>query len=547
MAENLDGLRPVQGRNTGGRRKQGRVDVGRTQTQTTGLTPSASRVQSYAGAPAVQRNNNAENLARALGITGGALSSFADTIQAKTDTDILNSAEYHMEKIREELGTGIISSVQVGEKFPEASHTVVAKISQALGAKQSEEMFQPYLEMIEQDDSLRLDSAARNELLATIREEAKGVSDDPFFLNGVMERLDAQINQNEQRWLLETAKYHKEVVAEKYTSEIAELLSNGGDLLAWDATAKQTGPFPDKERNELVAQTAINLAVDMQDPEVLARVPERFLNAQTKRDFSVIGQQIETAAYTRWSQQRTMADEARKQTIRDGQVAIINEFIDNGMVDPIKYRNTPELYAYALQMAQSDAMDTTTSVANSQKITSNILKVAFTGDVEGTLGQMGFSGPVTEGNLIDFVSSTSLLNPSEKQKLIPQIGKLMEGQAILQDPMVSNTITNYLRPQLDVLRRSGNQMVQGLDGTNLEAEVIAAYEDELLMSFASHYSETSEWPQGVTKQGMVREARKNALDLLKELTSVNNIGMTTQQAQDKLAPKRFNPNNGKLE
>lgn len=531
MAELVQGLRPERN-NTSVKRKEGRATVERAKESTARLSPSAGRVQSYAGNVAASQDNRGLALAKSLGALSDSLNRYADVRQKNVDRDIMDSAQYHIDNIKKEAGTDIVSRVQIGEMLPEASAIVTAKLAQAMGSQYAKEAWKPALEAIESDDTLRLDTQARNAYLEEFRSQLKGASQDPFYLNGLVASMEAEISQNEDRWLKETAQYHKDIIQTEYENEVVNRFINGESLEQWDMEANQSGPFVNTERNAIVVKALTAYAVETQDETVLSKIPDRFLNAETKRALAITQQQIKQARWTEFTQQKTLEEYQRKEAVRNGQIAIIQEFLDTGRVDTRKYRNNPELFAYATSMATAPVMDSTTSVFNAQRIRSGVLKVALTGDTEGALGSLGYTGKVTEDGLYNFVLNNTDMNPAEKQQLLGEIPKLLEGQALIQNPMVRDYMNTYLRPQLDSLRRSPNQKIQELlDGTNLEAQVIAAYEDSILRDVMSSYTTDGQYPTNIEMNGIVKQAKQDAIELMQVLTKVENTGMTVQEAQ----------------
>lgn len=536
MAENTSGLRPM---NSGGRndarRRSGRAQVNRSEVARTGLTPAAAPTQSYVRAQANHQDNNTARLAKALGQMNPRLSSLADTFQQKHDDEVMNSAEVHIQRIREEVGSGTVKQVQVGELLPEASATVTAKITQAMGKRRAKEIFQPYMEEIEQNDNLRLDSEARAKYLAEAQKEIEEETDDPFFTNGAMEGFRAQVNQHETRWAMETAKYQKEAVAEEYTEEISNMVMAGatkGDWKDWDSTAANTGPFTNQQRNALVVETVKNVAFEQRDPSMLEQIPDRFLNAEAKRDLVATRQSIQQATYTEWSHNLRRQEEKRKTDYRKNQMSIIDEYLETGTVDISEWRQTPEAFAYAQKLMTSAEPDKVLSAKNSRRIRSGIVESAMTGDAAG-LRDLGFEGEVTEDNMLNFLTENQNLTVKDARSLIDEVPDLMEGGAVLEDPQVSSAISNVLRPQIKALRESTNQdLQQSLQGVSLESEVMMAYEDEVMGLFMAEYEDEGAWPKGTRKRELVKQARDHALDVMKNLSGVGDIGKSTSQAQE---------------
>lgn len=524
MAENNVGLRSVQYSNTSNlKSKEGRVATQRATQVATALNPAAARVQTYAGTPATQQGNRSDSLIRALGQLSPALSGMADTFQAKTDREVVDQAEYHIERIKKEYGTGIVNDVQVGKLLPEASAMVTAKITQAMGQKYGKELFAPYLEEISNDDNLRLNSKARNEYLARLREEARGSTDDPFYLNGLMTGLDAQINQHEQQWLAETAKYHKDVVRDLHRDEVLSLLETGGDLSEWDDSAKQVSPLLNRERNQIVVETAAELAVTTGDPTVLSRVPERFLNAESKAVFADTNSKIISAKYSEWTHQRTRNEAAREDGIRSGKIDILSRLQSEGYVPPQDYIKSPELFAYATQLANSggDLLPQTISVSNASAFKSNLFTASMTGDMS-QLAAIGYQGDFSENSLRDFVLKTDMLNSGEKMSLIEKLPSLMEGVTLMRDPDVKVAIDDILSPALIALRGSQSTGLQSLlVGNSVEANVRKAYQTKVRQGFQNYFDTHEKWAIGIDKQDIIDKATQDSLDLMSTLTGIN--------------------------
>ncbi len=555
MVETVKGLRS-QNDSTTVKRKQGREVTKRATGVTASLSPTANRVQSYTGGVRPDIDQNAFALAKALTSLSPALSKFGTTqtnasiLQQKTtDKNILEAADYHIDLIKAEAGSGVVSQVQIGEALPEASATVTAKLASVMGTQYAEDLFNPILEQIETDDNLKLDTANRGAFMAKFMEEADGVSDDPFYVAGLKAGLESVISKNETRWLKDTANYQREVLAEGFKDDIISTITNGGDLELLDSVAKETSPFTNLQRNAMVVKTVTDLAIEGRDPNLLDSIPDRFLNAEDKRGLALAKQQIRTASYSEWNQARIQSEFAEKQIYEERQLGIITEFIENGRVDATVYRDDPQLFNYAQSFGTRERVDPMSSAVNISRLRNGILKGALTGE-NGSLADLGFEGELTADNIYAHLLSSEMYNPEDVQKIAPEIAKLLEGQAVLQDPVVREAITTYLRPQLNAMRNSPNEEIQQMiSGGTMETDVLDFYEDEILSEFTAHYEDTGDWPKGVERNRIVREVRKEAIEVMKDLTNISNIGKTPPEAIEtvKGAAKTWNPATGKME
>ena len=551
MVDNVNGLRPVGNSNQSVRRKEGRVADRKATRLTTALAPAAARVSTFKGVTAATQDKSSELLMNALGKLNPAINNFVTAKQSSDDETILNQAEYHMERIREELGNGTVTAVQVGELLPEASATVRAKITQSMGSRQGKEFIAPILDEIESDDTVRLSTELHNKRLEEAKAEALALSDDPFYANGVMSAINAKINQSEQRWQLETAKYHKDAVRDEYKDEIANTILNGGDLLEWDSVAKQTGPFMDRERNEIVTATAMDLAVESGNPEILNTVPERFLNAETKRKFAITQQQIKTSNWTEQTQQWQLQDRQRKDAIRNGQVEILNRFVETGVVRPSDYRNSPELYAFATSMVQRDSVNEVTSAATSTLLKEAILRSASGDAPSELLSSLGYYGDLSVDSLSSWIAlNPDKLNAKDAVSLIKDLPNLVEGSNVMRDPIVSDTFEKILRPAIAGVRQSPNTKLQAqLNGANFEATVNDFYYSQVSAEFDAYREDNDQWPKRSDRLRIVREVQERTSKLIGEMTKIGNTGQTAEQLVDKVngTTKRWNPQSGQME
>ena len=259
--------------------------------------------------------------------------------------------------------------------------------------------------------------------------------------------------------------------------------------------------------------SAIDLAFTNDDPNVLKLLPARFLNIDSKAALEKARIQLTDRRMTDFRSAQYLKDLKRTEDQRAGRVGIVQASAAGQVIDPAQYRNDPELYQFALQMREAPRIDESVSAGNAQSIRNYVL-------TQATVGSVG-----TPQELIDKVAANKSLNPKDRQKLIEEIPKLIEGRGLMSDDMVRQPLQDFLRPALDTLGKSTNSMIQSLiQGKNLEMQVTRGYDRDIESGFRAHYEETGAWPTGNAKRLIVREATDRAEARLEKLTKLGGDG-----------------------
>lgn len=465
------------------------------------------------------------SLLKALGSGSvqGELDAFNQQYQAKKLQEQQQKVEWYVEQFRQDHAGGAVSQAQVKERFPETVPVIASRIAEAVGQKEGRKQFDAVVEEILADDNLRLNSEARKayiekrrgELVATVGEG------NEFYGAGFVSSIDKLIGQHELSWQSETAQYHQQVQTEQFSAGVTEALNSEDPLnalLSLDEKFGRSSSLNNLERNKVVVSTAIDLAFSNDDMDLLKKVPQRFLNTDSKAALEKARVQIQDRRLSNFRQAEFLRETKRARDLRDAKSAIVDAAVNGEPLDPAQFRDNPEAFAYAIQMREAPMVSESSSAATAESIRQTILTAATLGDGEGP------------DELRDRVLNNRSLNPKEKQALIAEIPKLIEGRNLMKDEDVRQPLTDFLRPALDVLGRSTNSTIQALlAGKNLEMQVTRGYDHDIRMSFRAEYEETGKWPTGHRKHELIRAATDRAEARLEKLTKIGG-------ATDKPAP-----------
>jgi hypothetical protein len=456
------------------------------------------------------------------------LAKFNQQHEAKKLEEQKGKFEWYVEQFSKDHKGRAVSQAQVQERFPETVPVISSRIAEALGERAGKEQFQSAIDAVASDDSLRLDSAARGAFLAKKRAEltANVGQGNEFYGAGLVSAMDKALARHEINWQTETAAYHEKVQAEQFTAMAVEAFTSADvakGLLHLDETFKVSSSLNSQERNKLIVDAAIDHAFATKDESILAQIPLRFLNVDSKAHLEKARVQMidRRMGDTRMAQE--LVETRRKEEYRALQLKVIDDVVNGKVIDPAAYRDTPEGYAFALQMREVSRVDGSTSQANAMTIRNEIL----------TASTVGSAGSLQE--LTSQLATDRRLNPTERQALIKELPKLIEGRNLMADDMVRQPITDRLNPRLTALEQSTNSLVQTMvTGRNPRSEVMKGYDGDIRRSFTAEYEQTGKWPTGHRKLELIDQAVDRAEKLLESLTRIN--GMSSPPAAPRPAP-----------
>lgn len=478
---------------------------GRAEALQTVAAPRISAVQARLD----PRGDKGFALAEALGAAGPTLEAFQkEWEQRKTQEQALKIDAYKEQFLKDWQG-GAVSQAQVRERFPETVPIIAAKIAESIGATQGKKSIQSIIDEVNTNDELRLDSAKRSAFIQQRKQELIGQvgTGNDFYLNGLSKSVDSELNQFENTWQRETAAYHQEVQAGAFKDEVAKTLLAGGDILEVDSRWKSTSSLNNLERNKAVIDAATALAFTADDPAILDRIPERFLNNTSKLEIAKTKVQVQAARMTRVRDAVTLEGIARDKQLRDAKIGMISNVAAGQRINPLQYKDNPEAFDFALKIQNVGALPTFQSVANAQAVRTEIMN-----------GATVYAG-LDQRTITDAVINNPNINPAEKEALLKEVPTLIEGRIAMDDPMVKNVLDLRINARLKALESSPGSMVASItQGRNLRAEVMKTFDAGLRQSFQAFYETNKRWPTGYDKQQIIDKETERAEKLLEDLT-----------------------------
>jgi hypothetical protein len=444
--------------------------------------------------------------------------------------------DWYVEQFQQDYAGGAVSEAQVKSRFPETVPVIASRIAEAVGQSEGRKAFQAVIDEIAGDDSLRLDTNARNAHIAKRRAEitARVGQGNDFFGAGLVSSLDRLEQQYTQNWSSETAAYHQKVQVEQFAGAVIDGLTSSDPkaaLLDLDDKFARSSSLNRLERNAAVVATAIDHAYAADSKDVLDAIPTRFLNADSKAAIAKAKVNITERRMSDFRNAQYLEGVKRDQSTRNSKTAIVQAVSEGKPIDPAAYRNDPEAFQFAMVMREAPRVQQSASSAEAARIRSAILNGSSAGD-------MG-----TEEQMIDAILANRSLNPADTQALVGEVAKLREGNNLMRDDDVRQQLNDFLRPALDVLGRSTNATIQSLvAGKNLEMQVTRGFERDLMDSFRAHYDDPAtqgQWPKGGVKRALIREAVDRAEARLERLTKLGKD--TSEEATPKSPAMANNP------
>jgi hypothetical protein len=487
-----------------------------------GYNPGAEALQTTAS-PNIQavkaqydpRSSSAFQLAEALGKAQPVLDKFNDTYERdralKQQEQLLKLDNYKAQITID--NNGPVNEAQVGARFPETVPVVRMRIAEGAGAEHGKKVIQPVIDAIMADANLQNDTAARAEFIKKKRAEIFGSipAGNEFYASGAVAAMDKELSQYENQWQRQTATYHKEVQSKDFSGKVVEALGSadpGKAIEALDANWKASSSLNNFDRNKLVVETVTQQAYATDNPALLDKVPTRFLNAETSAKIQQAKLQITQIRIGKVRDASFLEGKQREDATRGAKTDIVGKLAKGETIDPGVYRGDPEAFSYAMSMKDAGRLPDVQSVSNATRIRTAVLN----GSTVGSMNQ---------NQVIDQIMNNPAINPKEKQALIADVPKLMEGMILLKDEGVQVAMSTRIDARLKVLEGSTNAKIQSLiTGGNLRAQAMQVFEQGLQSSFTAYFEDNKQWPTGKAKQDIIRVETEKAERLIEELTRI---------------------------
>ena len=413
---------------------------------------------------------------------------------------------------------GGITAVQVGQRFPETVPAIRAQVAEGIGQERGKGLAQPIIQDILQNETLRLDTDARAAHLKGKRDEfIAGLKGDAFYNSGAIGAYDKEVQQYENTWQRETAQYHTAALESKLSREVVETLKTGGDLLKLDETWKNNNGLGNAARNKVVVDTMVDQAFASDDPTILDKIDVRFRNADTDAKIQKMKILIQEKRMSSVRDADYLANRNRDEDLRKSKTQMINDVAAGKQVDPAKFKDNPEAFAFAVSMKDAGRLPDTTSIANAEKVRATVLNMATVAGVD-------------PNKLSDQILANKNINPAEKSKLIADIPKLIEGVIAMNDDRVKSARDTRLERRLVALENNPNSTIAALAGGSLRSDVMKSFDYGIRANYKAYFEKNGKWPTGFDAQEIVDREVDKADKMITTMSDIKNLGKKPAEA-----------------
>jgi hypothetical protein len=183
-----------------------------------------------------------------------------------------------------------------------------------------------------------------------------------------------------------------------------------------------------------------------------------------------------------------------------------------------------------MNMKDAGRLPDTASVAAATRVRTAILN----GSTVNTLSQ---------NQVIDQIIQNPAMNPKEKQAIIAEVPKLMEGMLIMRDESVTSQMSNRLDPVIRAIESGPFARVLQSQGINVRGQAMSMFQNELQTSMIAWFEDpergnSQQWPTGLAKQQIIREAIERTEFNISKMTEsfTRNSGSNTTRVPNAPAP-----------
>lgn len=487
-------------------------------------SPNISTVQSR-----YDPNAGVNSLIQALGAdsTQRSLDSFNQAYQQKKLQDQSLKIDAYTQQFMGDHQGGAVSQAQLKERFPEMVPVIAARVAESIGKKQGALDIAKSIEEINGNDSLRLDTAQRAAFVAKRRSElfAQIPQGNDFYAAGVVSAMDRAFGQEELKWQGQTATYHQEVQKTALSDETVGALNSPDPkaaLAAIDANYGKSSSLNNLERNKVYVDSVIKTAAISDDPNVLDKIPQQYLNADSKAQIYQARIAITNQQWAKFTRAKEFEAYQRTETERTGKLDILKKLGSGQDVDPAQYLSSPGLHEFAVQAMSTPSVPEASSKAAVQAFRTSLLSSSNV----MTLG--------SQQDLTTAVFGIKGINPKERAALVDEIPKLMEGTVLMNDPNIRRAYADNLSARMDDLSKSPSAQIQRLMGTgNLRGNAMAMFEGEIRGNFEAAYNDPSgnkQWPTGFAARKIVDAAVAKTSAYVDRMTSVEGLRINSPDA-----------------
>jgi hypothetical protein len=431
--------------------------------------------------------------------------------------------DFYTQQIKDASEPGsAVSQAQVQKIHPELVPIIAAHISESIGKQNASQQWAQITANIDNDSSLRLDSAARTAYINDQRTKfAQSIPQgNDFYASGAMQAVDQSIQQNQQRWMNETAQFHNQVQTQQVKDDTvnaltlptpADTAAAMNQMFEKNKVASSLSPV---EVNAAAVDATIKYALAATNSDYLDRIPDKFLNVDTKEAVQRARLSISGTQMAQAERYNTLLEQSRARADLAARIEINQKAATGQQINPADYATVGNgrMMEYATQ-------------AMSQPMAPDAVSKSKAAAWEQTLFNKGLFGNIgTEDDIRASALSIPGINPSDRAAMVAKAHTIYQGAIIMDDPRVKSEFAP-IDALVNQVTTSPNAKITGLDGVSLRANVVNMWRGRVRTGIQNYMEDNGgNAPGGSALDGILQVANVAATKYVKEASDIHNIG-----------------------
>jgi hypothetical protein len=292
----------------------------------------------------------------------------------------------------------------------------------------------------------------------------------------------------------------------------------------WGVSSSLTNQY----RAELASKGLQQRAIQTMDPSYLDMVPPELITPAMRSEIQATRRQVMDLQDREFQRQRTRRIQA-EQDQANVMIDEINADLAAGKdIDPRKYYTNSTAFSYARQQEGVNMrVSEVDSKANAMIVRNDILGFGTTNDSKLLESYPDLKAKAERGealglrDFLDAVRNDPRLRSSEKNAILADMPRLMEGAAVLRDPVITEAYTSRVFNIAKLTEADMTfQQVAKVTGLDLSGEIKKVYQNSVKRQILGHYSQYGQKPNEGQLDMMIDKAVTESLALHKSLVDI---------------------------
>tara|TARA_R110001592_G_scaffold346780_3_gene639587 strand:+ start:5194 stop:6768 length:1575 start_codon:yes stop_codon:yes gene_type:complete len=488
-------------------------------------TPAARGLDTFRGAPQVNKDNTLSQLATALKVSSQTLMKTAVDEEKQKQRLLLAKKEVLAKRIKADSKGKKIDAVKIKELVPEASETTSMAIAEFMGNNQAKVDANNFIERLRNEEPDIFNNKA--ELDDRVLGERKRLSDmhqgADFYQSGVLQGFDSVISQNNSAWTAQRAQFQlgeakKYMYGEVYRNlqiNGAKAFENGGAIEQLDNKNKRVSPLNNAEMKKQIVDATLELAINNKDTEILTKLPKKYWSGETAGKLQDITNKINKLKFSEFTAKKTVLAHQRKENLRTSKNEIMKNHIEGKttILDPTN-SNYSELEGYRISIMNEGTIPQYKSVAAATKLESSILTNASEGG-SMSLIHLSLDNDASESDVIDHIMARNDLHPREKTALIAKVPTLFEGANLVFSTEVNRNYDVGIKEEMAEFMKSAFSGANKALGIRTQSVVKNMYYNTISNQVKAYIETNNKIPKGSDFLEIMEKADARAGQTLK--------------------------------